>query len=157
MLGKELKMQMPEETSIEEILKSIRNILSEEPEASDIKKSVAKGVVAGLEEEEEEGVFVLTDNMRVNQNPLFSRDILKEKHPGISVDSFLATRTQQKVEQSLQKLKEVKKNVSVSEIENLNLQEQLQPLLKEWLDQNLPYIVEKIVEKEIKALLRSKE
>lgn len=148
-------MQMPEETSIEEILKSIRNILSEEPETSDIKKSVAKGVVAGLENDKKEDVFVLTEDMRVNQNPLFSRDVLRKKHQGVDIDSFLEMRTQQKIEQSVQKLKEAKKHVSVTELEEPKVQELLKPLLKEWLDQNLPDIVERIVEKEIKSLLRS--
>ena len=134
---------MPEEDlSIEEILKSIRHILSEEKE-EDIITPVAGGTVekapvrATNKKVPEADVFVLTEAMRVPETPLFTREELKERHRPFLRQNPTPSKVPQEPVLGMDKV-----------------EENLMPLIQKWLDGHLPAIVERIVEREIKALLK---
>ena len=110
----------PEEMSMNEVLSSIRQILSD-----------------GKEEETEpldnelEDVFVLTPAMRIPEEN--------------------ATDIQEKMKLALTNLAEQKATKSTTEYQAL-VKEELQPILKEWLQEQLPHLIEQALDEEINKL-----
>lgn len=125
-----------EELSVSEILSSIRQVLSKEAEAlnSEIDKTKAAPVSTLKEKEplpaKEACVLELTPQMRVAQN------------------SLLSAETALKTQASLEKLNQIKEaNLQ------LNVENALEPMLQDWLNRNLPDIVEQIVTREVRRLM----
>lgn len=125
-----------EELSVSEILSSIRQVLSKEAEAlnSEIDKVKPLKEPQILKEKEgpvnEIAVLELTPQMRVAHN------------------SLLSAETALKTQASLEKLNQIKEaNLSLT-VENA-----LEPMLQEWLNKNLPDIVEQIVTREVRRLM----
>ena len=150
---------MPEaqDLSVEEILKSIKHILSEE-EKSVVSQEITEksddlSPKTGDSRSQVQDVFVLTEDMRVKETPLFTQEDLKEQHHPQIVGSFLQSQTQKKVKETLNNYFQQASKAPVEGMEK-RLEESIAPLLKEWLDTHLPEIVEKIVEREIKLLLQ---
>lgn len=113
----------PEEMSMNEVLSSIRQMLSdgeEMPEAETEK----------LDTEIEE-VFVLTPAMRVSQTSALS--------------------IQEKMKMALNKLAEQRPTKTPEEYKNL-MRAELQPILKEWLQEQLPALIEKALDEEVNKL-----
>ena len=106
----------PEEMSMNEVLSSIRHMLSDgnEPETESL--------------DTEEDVFVLTSAMRVSEES--------------------ATTIQEKMKLALTKLAEQKTKKSAEEYQAL-VKAELQPILKDWLKEQMPALIEKALDEEI--------
>jgi cell pole-organizing protein PopZ len=116
--------------SIEEILKSVKNIMDCKPNNAS-----------------EEEVLELTDVVGVPKKSIASE--LQEKHL-LSPDK--ANETSQILKHfasTAVNAKDQKKNRGIEDF----VLEMLRPQIKTWLDQNLPNLVKEIVEKEIKRLI----
>ena len=109
----------PEEMSMNEVLSSIRQMLSDggEPETAHL--------------DAEEDVFVLTPAMRVPEASML--DI------------------QQKMKAALTKLAEQKAKKSPEDYQAL-VKAELQPILKDWLKEQLPALIEQALDNEINKL-----
>lgn len=110
----------PEEMSMNEVLSSIRQMLSgdenSEPEKLD---------------EELEDIFVLTPAMRVSEES--------------------ATNIQEKMRLALTKLAEQKASKTPEDYQKL-VKEELKPILKDWLKEELPALIEQALNNEINKL-----
>ena len=159
------------EQSIEEILSSIRKIISEDGVSSSdnrIKKETTKNTGDDADEDE---VLVLTElidqktvleeheNISYELKPIDDIIINKTKTDselGIeSEETFLSNETLKQRKDSISELlcniKDVESNSFNQTLDSLT-KELLKPLLKEWLDNNLPTIVDHIVRDEIKRI-----
>lgn len=110
----------PEEMSMNEVLSSIRHMLSD-------------GEVKSEEplDEEIEDIFVLTPAMRVSQES--------------------GTNIQEKMKLALTKLAEQKPSKTPEEYQAL-VKEELQPILKDWLKEELPALIEQALDEEVNKL-----
>ena len=110
----------PEEMSMNEVLSSIRQMLSE-----------GKSEEAERLDEELDDVFVLTPEMRVSEESAIS--------------------IQEKMKLALTKLAEQKPEKSSEEYQQL-VKAELQPILKDWLKEQLPSLIEQALNNEINKL-----
>lgn len=119
-----------EQQSVSEILSSIRQVLSKE--AATLKSEAPKETPKSYtDNEQNDVVFELTPQMQVSQGTL--------------VDSETALRTQA----ALNKLQAVKEESPIAgQVETV-----LRPMLREWLNTNLPEIVERIVTQEVQRII----
>ncbi len=122
---------MQDEQSVSEILSSIRQVLSKE--AATLKNDIAveSQTAQAPVIEEPEVIFELTPQMQVSQGTL--------------IDTDTAVRTQA----ALDKLNIVKEQSSI----NAQIETELRPMLREWLNANLPEIVERIVTQEVQRII----
>ena len=156
-------MEQKEEPSMEEILSSIRRILSHEEETpvraeDDLKTAVS---VPALEKGQED-VMELTSEMRVENGTLSDFEDTKEQD---SIPEDMVLLSEAAVQASTDKLAHLVDSVqgkpfvqvspqyskSTGNLEDI-VTELLRPYLKEWLDEHLPALVEKIVQKEVERL-----
>ena len=107
----------PESMSMNEVLSSIRHMLSDEPTNDKI--------------DTEEDVFVLTPAMRVPEEKV--------------------TDIQEKMKLALTKLAEQKAQKSAEDYKQL-VKAELQPILKEWLKEQLPALIEQALNDELNKL-----
>ena len=114
-------MSEEQEMSMNEILSSIRQILSDET-----------GTDHETLDDSIEDIFVLTPAMRYHG-----------ENPG---------NIQEKLKLVLNKLAEQKANLSEAEYQKLLTQE-VRPILKDWMNQHIPTLIEQAVDQEIKKLL----
>ncbi len=110
----------PEEMSMNEVLASIRQMLSDDvkPEGEPLDTDI-------------EDIFVLTPAMRVSDAQ--AQDI------------------HEKMKLALQKLAEQKQKQSPADYQAL-VKAELQPILKDWLKEQLPALIEKALDEEITKL-----
>lgn len=124
------------EQSMEEILSSIRRILSTED--------------GGVQKEQ---TIELTPEMRVNASP--STENAKENAAESStlVDEGVAQVSMKKLTQLAHVVSEetAEKAVPETSLEGL-VRSILTPYLKEWLDANLPSLIERVVQKEVRRI-----
>ena len=109
----------PEEMSMNEVLSSIRQMLSDEKGTEEL-------------DNEMEEIFLLTPAMRVKEDGVLT--------------------LQEKMKAALTKLAEKKPDIGSDEYRAL-VKETVQPLLKEWLMDRMPELLEEAVDKEINKLL----
>ncbi len=147
------------EVKLEDILKSIRGIIDDHnsdleinkfPEVKKIKQNQAKIIQSSTRK--------ITSNTEKN-----NEDILELTHvvdADNAHDSILSDKVQKKTRaeidkftQKLQSGEYIEKNNSMGAI----LEEMMKPLLKDWMDNNLPRIVEKVVIEEIKKIVPKKK
>ena len=153
------------EPSMEEILSSIRRILSHEEETTsqseeDLKTSVSTSAL----ETAKENVMELTEQMRVGSN--FAVESVPETQEESSLPDDMVLLSEEAVQASTDRLSRLidsvsqeKKQAPVATVSNSNNLEDivitlLRPYLKEWLDANLPTLVEKVVQKEVEKLAK---
>ncbi len=110
----------PEEMSMNEVLSSIRKMLSDGEE-----------VESERLDEELDDIFVLTPEMRVSGES--------------------ATDIQEKMKLALTKLAEQKSKKSPEDYQQL-VKAELQPILKDWLKDQLPALIEQALNNEINKL-----
>ena len=110
----------PEEMSMNEVLSSIRQMLSDGDETSE----------EPLDSELED-IFVLTPAMRVSEASV--------------------TNIQERMKMALNKLAEQKGTKSPSDYKNL-VRAELRPIVKEWLTEQMPSLIDQAVENEINKL-----
>ncbi len=128
-----------EELSVSEILSSIRQVLSKEAEAlGDAPTRQTK--VSTLQKEstnsavlDKPSVLELTPTMRVKN------------------ESLLSATTALKTQAALEKLNQIKTLNT-----NIELENEVKPLIVKWLDTHLPDIVERVVSQEVKRLISVK-
>lgn len=173
--------QSEEEPSIEEILASIRQIISDDDEegGAETAESVDEEVVEDPIRHETNDVLELTEDDlaeeepdpepepepepmevemvdRHNEEPETEVEVEREPRPVPS--DILSSGTQAAAMGSINKLtKQMPINSSRSydgvTLEDI-VRELLHPMLREWMDDNLPPMVERIVQKELEKLAR---
>ena len=151
-----------QEPSMEEILSSIRRILSHEEETSvsnaeDENKDVSNGVKTDTSSD----VMELTEDMRVSPVQVENNQIQTNETdvPSLSDDMILLSEAAVQASrdklthfvESVSKTYGVKQDNTNTVLEEL-VSSLLRPYLKEWLDMHLPSLVEQIVQKEIERL-----
>ena len=137
---------MTREPSMEEILSSIRRVIARDEELREEITTVA--------ETEEEDVLDLTNP---SEEPTMARTATATKEINLSEDAIVSRNSVQASRLSLEALAAaiaeqedaaiapVQGDVSVNNL----VQAMVRPMLKDWLDANLPAIVERMVAKEI--------
>lgn len=110
----------PEEMSMNEVLSSIRQMLSDGAETETEKL-----------DEELDDIFVLTPAMRVSEES--------------------ASNIQEKMRLALTKLADQKAKKSAEDYQKL-VKAELQPILKDWLKEELPSLIEQALNNEINKL-----
>ncbi len=154
-----------QEPSIEEILASIRQIISDDDE-EETKEEVLESPVR----HDDDDVLELTEEDLVDPEPesepeIEMRDPIEEEEekimapPPESVPSdILSSSTQASALSSLSKLTKKMPINSSRSYDGITLEdivrETLHPMLREWMDDNLPSMVERIVQKELEKLAR---
>ena len=144
-----------QEPSMEEILSSIRRILSHEEESQghdSLKTSVS---IPALEEADVADVMELTDDMRV-----VSEEKSIQPIASVSVPEDMVLLSEDTVQASADRLSHFVQSVSAKKekefVQNSSLEDLvsslLRPYLKEWLEVNLPSLVERLVQKEVERL-----
>ncbi|MBP5534889.1 MAG: DUF2497 domain-containing protein [Alphaproteobacteria bacterium] len=153
------------EPSMEEILSSIRRILSHEEETtSQSEEDLRTSVSTSALETAKEDVMELTEQMRVGSN--FEVESVPETQEESSLPDDMVLLSEEAVQASTDRLSRLidsvsqeKKQAPVATVSNSNNLEDivitlLRPYLKEWLDANLPTLVEKVVQKEVEKLAK---
>lgn len=146
-----------QEPSMEDILSSIRNILSEDTktEKLNVENNSSVNVVETNPKTEtlnqNDQVIDLTEDMMVK----------KSIPDNYQDDKLISDDAENATKNSLMELAEKVRNSNTTNkfpfgdtsatLEDM-VKEMMRPLLKEWLDENLPEIVEKVVRKEIKRV-----
>ena len=141
------------EMSVEEILSSIRQILTAEEEVPppDLQPETGEdahlfvdepidwtGQSKGAIPKPPKPVFMLTPQMqRVAKSPL------------------LSDASQEKIQQACGKLSQLaEQKTTALTLDEAQVEKELRPLLKEWIDKNMPDLVEKIVTAEVQRFLK---
>lgn len=129
-----------EEPSVSEILSSIRQVLSKEAEA------LSNGAVR---EFDEESFDVFPEKRKIDKTTL--NDFIVELTPQMRInnESLLSAETTFKTQAALEKLNQLKSN----DMFKPQVEAELKPMLREWLNIHLPEIVERIVTQEVKRLI----
>ncbi len=152
------------EPSMEEILSSIRRILSHEEESAthndeSLKDSVS--TVALKRQEDTPDVMELTPDMRIDEDSAPEHYV-----PQSDVDEDMVLLSEAVVQASADRLHNLVHSVATENIEKPkkavsesgNLEDivtaLLRPYLKEWLDAHLPALVEKVVQKEVERVVQ---
>ncbi len=174
------------ESSMEESLASIRRVLSEDEEAEAEAEAPAEpepeeemDMAAAMEEMEPEPIPepapapapVATPSPAPEPEPTLNENILEltqqmiaQAPPDIGAgESILSTAPSQDSTDALQELAKAllsKRDIAIGNrdmtLEGL-IREIFRPLLREWLDQNLPYLIERLVKKEIDHMVNRAE
>ena len=131
-----------EELSVSEVLSSIRDVLSKEMNGEILELAndhrVNKQELSDSYKIEpirppvfhkSDNVFELTPQMRVNQSSFLPASSFSDKHEQNSHSSLAASH---------------------------NIEKNLQPAMQEWLDKNMPGIVEKVVTRELNRIFSKK-
>ncbi len=110
----------------------------EEPSVSDILSSIRQ--------------VLSKENNRTGSEPQpFYGDNVVELTPAMRCDGLVSETAAVQTRQALQKLADVKPmGLSLSSVQ---VETELRPLLKEWLDANLPAIVEDVVAREVRRVM----
>jgi cell pole-organizing protein PopZ len=160
-----------QEPPMEEILASIRRIISEDGERMEGKPVAAKEAEAEAErepEKEEDDVLDPSDTTALEPNSLLEQLCSEEAKvpptcpgPAPRLDDGLVSPSQaQETMESFSRLNE-KLNEDYHELPIGNgaitlerlTRELMRPMLKEWLDQHLPVMVERLVREEMERLV----
>ena len=150
------------EPSMEEILSSIRRILSHEEEAAsqpeeDLKTSVSTSALESANED----VMELTEQMRIGNESSdeTTADVQKNNVPDdmVLLSEEAVQASTDRLSRFIDSVSQEKKQVPSTNILPTNNLEEivtslLRPYLKEWLDANLPTLIEKVVQKEVEKL-----
>jgi len=178
------KKESDSEPSMEEILASIRKIISEDQQESSIEKTDSgneredsAGNASASEEFKPDDVLELTDIVtdssdneagRSNPSPLPRKSVEELSQVNASVDDIIESgddlvdvESARSATSSLSLLANAVSNEKASlsigngnqTIEDL-MKEVMRPMVKDWLDKNLPDLVERLVKIEIKRITR---
>lgn len=131
-------MAGPREPSMEDILASIKRVIAEEKE---IRTSAAAAPVADVEEAVEEDILELDDMVAEVEAPVV------DLGPPL-MEEQVADTSRHALEQLASVAATAPPPPQVNPLEEM-LRDMLRPVLKEWLDQNLPRIVDEHVKREI--------
>lgn len=157
-----------DEQTVEDILSSIRKIINEETTSAS--KTESSGVLnltddmaADKEEVTAIGQEATQKQQEAQQQPSKFETDIKEKAKNLGeIENLLSEDTKNESTAAFSKLgeaadmKQGKDPIGAQNLEQL-MQAVLRPLLKEWLDANLPKIVEKLVAREIARISHDSE
>ena len=156
-----------QDPSIEEILASIRQIISDDdeegapqeeaPELTQPESSPESEIEALPEESDPEEVFELTEAMQSEEASFEapSTDLMSKVSDTVEEEIFTETAADatvgafSKLSESIA-LSTYSSDVTLEDI----VKDMLRPMLREWIDSNMPRIVEVLVEKELEKLAR---
>jgi uncharacterized protein len=160
-----------EQVSIEETLKSIRELMSHNFKKNDLSDDeILELTEDDLFDEEDEDAYYdhridKKEENKSNLNENLTQNLYNQPNTEnvLSQDSLISTET---AVQSIAAIKRLIKKVehpavdeNIFEKDNALEEiavEAIKPLIKDWLDEHLPSIVEKVVEKEVKNLIPKK-
>ena len=156
-----------QEPSIEEILASIRQIISDDDEEATeevLESPVREGHDDVMELTEDDLVEEPEPEPEVDPEEVEMRDSIEEEEevmtqtPEPVPSDILSSGTQAAAMDSIAKLT---KNMPINKSRSYDgvtlediVREMLHPMLREWMDDNLPPMVERIVQKELEKLAR---
>lgn len=149
-----------QDPSIEEILSSIRQIISDDDDVEDdVSASEESPVAAPVKETpapEEDEVFELTQDMAESDDDDLP-DVSFSADSADDVDEELFTDVAASA--TVGAFSKLSQNVALANhSDNVTLEDivkdMLRPMLREWIDMNMPQIVEVLVEKELEKLAR---
>jgi cell pole-organizing protein PopZ len=127
------------DTKLEDILKSIRGIIDNHNQAVNTESN-------GSDFIEEEAILELTSVISSDKN-----HFIKDENK-----SFISAETRRKTESELNKfanhMEESEYSLKDKSLDSM-VNVLMRPLVKEWLDSNLPRIVEKVVSEEIRKMV----
>lgn len=147
------------EPSMEDILSSIKRIIAEDADTSAAtararaaaRRKAAPAPVISEEPEDEDEVLELTETVAeadayAEEEPELMKDIAEDPE-------LVSERVAKASRQSLESLSSliVKPEAGSNTLEGL-VREMLRPMLSEWLDANLPAVVERMVSREIRRI-----
>ncbi|MDG1436385.1 MAG: DUF2497 domain-containing protein [Rickettsiaceae bacterium] len=137
-----------EDMKIEDILKSIRGIIDERNQEEDPESNLVKKNSNIENVDSDDSILELTS--------VVPKD---NKHEEQSNNDLLSSTAKQKTELELKKFASHAKDFDYPAKENSldsMMNELMKPLIKNWLDSNLPKVVEKVVSEEIKKMIPKK-
>ncbi len=138
-------MQSPREPSMEDILASIKRVIAEEKE---LRAAIPPPPSDSLDEGEDEGDILELDQP-VNPKPPIEVPPVDTGPP--LLDDEAADASRMKLEQLTVVAAAAPPPPSVNPLEEM-LRDMLRPALKQWLDDNLPRIVDEHVRREISRI-----
>lgn len=159
-----------EESSMEDILSSIRQILASDDAPEEVQK--AKAAPTKTFASHHDDVLELTDAVHPAQVSVASHkmETIQEQETSAMTTTtqettIISQKTVEAASQSLSKLTEALQPAQVSSLVQHHtvggsvtlealVSHAMQPILKEWMDQNLPQVIENVVAAEIKKLVR---
>lgn len=130
-------MPGPREPSMEDILASIKRVIAEEKEIR------AAAPPPATVEEEEEDVLELDEGMEIHETPVVPADL----GPPL-VEEQIADSSRQRLEELASVAATAPPPPQGNPLEDM-IREMLRPVLKQWLDEHLPAIVDEHVKREI--------
>lgn len=140
------------EPSMEEILSSIRRILSNEEVDGNVLEKTTQNVSDGDVAVQAPQVVELTEEMMIQNQNTDSRSETEENN-----DALISEPTAKATADSLSELTKVieqeKEQVQPETSLEAVVRSVLKPYLKEWLDAHLPEIVEKVVQREVRRVI----
>ncbi len=140
------------EPSMEEILSSIRRILSNEEVDGNVLEKTTQNVSDGDVAVQAPQVVELTKEMMIQNQNTDSRSGTEENN-----DALISEPTAKATADSLSELTKVieqeKEQVQPETSLEAVVRSVLKPYLKEWLDAHLPEIVEKVVQREVRRVI----
>ena len=140
------------EPSMEEILSSIRRILSNEEVDGNVLEKTTQNVSDGDVAVQAPQVVELTEEMMIQNQNTDSRSGTEENN-----DALISEPTAKATADSLSELTKVieqeKEQVQPETSLEAVVRSVLKPYLKEWLDMHLPEIVEKVVQREVRRVI----
>jgi uncharacterized protein len=145
------------EPTMEEILASIRKIISEEDQPAE--EAAAQPAPAAPAAEAEEEVIELTQMVEDDSDPTdFAAPVMQDDEPEEDLPKLISARTEQAGVAAFTDLIHAVQGPwplgdGAKTVESMVL-ELLKPLLKEWLDLHLPGLVEELVRHEIEQMVR---
>jgi len=151
---------MKEDLSIEQILKSIKQVIL--GRNHDSIKSIKPSEKNAQYQEDDDEAYELTDLAPENLQSLAKPQEYMKEEQGAEAGSLLSQKT---AKEAMQYFSSIKENVGKNQQNNTNKNQQttktvedltveiMKPYLSKWLDENLPRIVKGLVEQEIKKLV----
>ncbi len=136
-------MQSPREPSMEDILASIKRVIAEEKE---LRTAVPPSLPGSFDNEEEEDVLELDHPVEADR--LIQESAVDTGPP--LLDEVAADASRMKLEQ-LSSVAAAAPPPTVNPLEEM-LRDMLRPVLKQWLDEHLPRIVDEHVRREISRI-----
>ena len=149
----------PKEEKIDDIIHAIRGIINnkdeEEPRRQKRDAPTPEQVIVDKDKRAEEGIR--DDSARPSGDILELTDYLQEEQTGPK-EPLISPKIQEKTHNILAEMLDKADNVSEADNAELNklVKVLIKPMLKSWLDQHLPSLLEKILRQEIKEMLKNR-
>ncbi len=147
------------EPSMEDILASIKRIIADDPDqqpdvnAAEEARAMAKVPTDTIEKEDSEVLNLVAEHFADEDRPAPAASLLAEKRPA-SAEPMLSRASAEASRASLSSLSKMivrQEDASSNTLEGL-VRDLLKPMMKPWLDENLPAIVERAVAIEVARL-----